>query len=70
MSNVYGMSETSGPISGLYPKDFPTYNLKSAGKETPGSTIKIDENGEACFFGRNVFMGYLYNDEATMKAID
>lgn len=70
ISNTYGMSETSGPMSGLYPEDFPTYNLKSAGKKVEGGDIVIESSGEACFFGRNVFMGYLNNDEATMKTID
>lgn len=71
ISNIFGMSETSGPMTGLFPKMYPDYNLKSAGKAIDGTNIYImSEDGEICFRGRNIFMGYLKNEEATRKSID
>ncbi|XP_032089213.1 long-chain-fatty-acid--CoA ligase ACSBG1-like [Thamnophis elegans] len=68
----YGMSETSGPfcISGPH-----MYRLHSCGKVVPGCHVKIvnqdeDGNGEICFWGRNVFMGYLNMEEKTREVID
>jgi len=29
-----------------------------------------DGNGEICFRGRNIFMGYFKNEQATREAID
>ena len=71
LNNCFGMSETAGAASALQPVDYPDYHLASAGKAIPGTEITIEkENGEICFFGRHVFMGYLNNEEATVKALD
>lgn len=71
VNNIFGMSETSGPMTGLMPKDWADYNLKSAGKAIEGTDISfMDGTGEICFRGRNIFMGYLKNEEATRGAID
>ncbi|XP_026540924.1 long-chain-fatty-acid--CoA ligase ACSBG1 isoform X2 [Notechis scutatus] len=68
----YGMSETSGPfcISGPH-----VYRLHSCGKVVPGCHVKIvnedeDGHGEICFWGRNVFMGYLNMEDKTKEVID
>jgi long-chain-fatty-acid--CoA ligase ACSBG len=70
--NVYGLSETSGATTYMEPPDI---SLEKAGKPLPGTQIKIfnpDEQGigEICIKGRNVFMGYLNNPEATMEVMD
>jgi long-chain-fatty-acid--CoA ligase ACSBG len=76
INNVFGMSETSGPMTGLQKENFQHYDLKSAGVALPGSEaliVKGDANsecGELCFRGRNIFMGYLKNEIATREAID
>lgn len=48
---------------------------RSCGKEIPGCKTKLhkpDEegNGEICFWGRHVFMGYLNMPDETEKALD
>merc|ERR1719399_398459 len=47
----------------------------STGRCLPGAEMKIFEpvnegNGEICFRGRHVFMGYLFNEAKTKEAID
>jgi long-chain-fatty-acid--CoA ligase ACSBG len=71
---TYGMSESSGPHS-LCKMDPSWWNPASVGKDMPGVQTKIfqpDSNGEGevCFRGRHVFMGYLNNWEKTAEAID
>lgn len=68
--NTYGMSETSGPTGKLYDSELHTFNPRSVGRPLNGLFTKITEAGEACYFGRNIFMGYLKNDEATLSTID
>lgn len=64
---VYGMSECAGPQ---------TFNTKehwrtgTAGVKIPGTEMKIAEDGEICYQGRNVFMGYLKQHDATAETID
>lgn len=76
INNIFGMSETSGPMTGILPQDYAKYDLDSAGLAIPGSEVIVvrqDEKtgtGELCFRGRNVFMGYLKNEIATREAID
>jgi long-chain-fatty-acid--CoA ligase ACSBG len=70
--NTYGLSETTGPTTMQTKFNF---RLDSAGRPTLGTQMKIanpDENGEGeiCMRGRNIMMGYLKNDEATMECID
>ncbi|KAM9223832.1 long-chain-fatty-acid--CoA ligase ACSBG1 [Leptosomus discolor] len=69
---AYGMSETTGPhcLSGPY-----IYRQHSCGKPAPGCRVKlVDEdtegNGEICFWGRTVFMGYLNMEDKTKEAFD
>ncbi|XP_075753729.1 long-chain-fatty-acid--CoA ligase ACSBG1 isoform X3 [Pelodiscus sinensis] len=69
---AYGMSETTGPhcMSGPY-----VYRRRSCGKAVPGCKVKLvnedaDGNGEICFWGRTIFMGYLNMEDKTKEAID
>lgn len=69
---LYGMSESTGPhtISWL-----DAYKIMSCGRTVTGSKTKLDKpdedgNGEICFWGRHVFMGYLNMPEKTEEALD
>ncbi|KAI1891619.1 hypothetical protein AGOR_G00145650 [Albula goreensis] len=69
---LYGMSESTGPHTISLPDAF---RLTSCGKVIPGCETKIfrpDEegNGEICFWGRHVFMGYLNMPDKTEEALD
>ena len=49
--------------------------MSSNGKKLSGTSMKITNPdregiGEICMKGRNRFMGYFKNDEATLKTID
>lgn len=79
LMNGYGMSESSGPQTISDPKFFKLNNrafLREAGISFVGTELKIvkadpaDKEGEICFRGRNVFMGYYKNKEETSKVID
>lgn len=70
--DVYGMSESSGHHILSNINDF---NLRSIGKTMPGGESKIDKedlngHGELCLRGRNIFMGYIANEEKTAEAFD
>ncbi|YCA43274.1 o-succinylbenzoate--CoA ligase [Bacillus sp. JZ8] len=70
---TYGMTETSSQIVTLSPEDALT-KLGSAGKVLFPAQLKIksenpQEAGEIVVKGPNVTKGYLYNEEATNKAI-
>ncbi|XP_054645190.1 long-chain-fatty-acid--CoA ligase ACSBG2 isoform X2 [Dunckerocampus dactyliophorus] len=69
---LYGMSESTGPHTVSLPDAF---RLTSCGKELPGCKTKLhnpdeDGNGEICFWGRHIFMGYLNMMDKTEEAID
>ena len=71
--NTYGMSESTGPqFMNIGERNV---DLKSAGTPLSGTEGKIfnqdkDGVGEICFRGRNRFMGYYKNEEATLETID
>lgn len=72
MFNVYGMSETTG--MGTI-NTFGAFKLDKCGQALPGTDVKIknpDENGEGEILmrGRNIMMGYLKNEAATIETID
>lgn len=51
------------------------FKIGACGKPLEGIDLKIhrpdsDNNGEVIFRGRNLMMGYLFNEEATSKEID
>ncbi|XP_076863603.1 long-chain-fatty-acid--CoA ligase ACSBG1 isoform X2 [Brachyhypopomus gauderio] len=69
---AYGMTESAGPHFMSGPK---AYKLPSCGRVVPGCRCKLanidaDGVGEVCFWGRNVFMGYLNMEEKTMESLD
>ncbi|XP_008292383.1 long-chain-fatty-acid--CoA ligase ACSBG2-like [Stegastes partitus] len=68
---LYGMSESSGP----HTVSIDEYRITSCGKVMPGCKTKLenpdaDGNGEICFWGRHVFMGYLNMADKTTEALD
>lgn len=75
--NVYGMSESTGPMTTAYMHNFSLY---SAGSAFPSATLAIlDEQGksqprgirgEICYKGRNKFMGYFKDPNATRACVD
>jgi long-chain-fatty-acid--CoA ligase ACSBG len=70
---IYGMSESTGPGTITLPH---LWKTGSTGTTMAGTEILIkkenpnDQDGEICFRGRHVFMGYLKNEEATKETID
>lgn len=72
---LYGMSESSGPQTACIPAHFA---VGSCGTTIPGAETKLDHDasrdkpgqGEICFRGRHIMMGYLNNDEKTAETID
>lgn len=69
--DLYGMSEATGPIS----VNYPDYKAGTSGKIINGIDTKIINEiapgeGELCFRGRNMFMGYLADPEESAKSID
>lgn len=76
INEVYGMSECCG-ASTWSTND--THKWGSVGFAIPGLEIKVAHDssrgdkvgeGELCFRGRNVMMGYLYDEKKTREAID
>lgn len=69
---IYGMSECTGP------QTISMKGLHKTGKCGPvfeGAEMMIDNpdedgNGEVCFRGRHIMMGYLNNEEKTKESID
>ncbi|KAF7200759.1 long-chain-fatty-acid--CoA ligase ACSBG2 [Nothobranchius furzeri] len=71
VKELYGMSESSGP----HTVSINQYRIGSCGKVMPGCKTKLDHpdedgNGEICFWGRHVFMGYLNMPDKTVEALD
>ncbi|XP_073688870.1 long-chain-fatty-acid--CoA ligase ACSBG2-like [Garra rufa] len=69
---LYGMSESTGPHSVSCAEG---YRIMSCGKVLTGCKTKLDKpdadgNGEVCFWGRHVFMGYLNMPDKTEEALD
>eukprot|EP01113_Clastostelium_recurvatum_P049446 TRINITY_DN915_c0_g1_i3.p1 TRINITY_DN915_c0_g1~~TRINITY_DN915_c0_g1_i3.p1 ORF type:complete len:662 (+),score=269.99 TRINITY_DN915_c0_g1_i3:30-2015(+) len=69
---VYGMSESTGPITVNFPNH---HRTGTVGPAIPGIKLNLDRpdgegNGEITCWGRNVFMGYMYDDKSTSETID
>lgn len=66
LSEIYGLSETSGPLT-LEP-----YRVKPGyvGVPAPGVEVKLDEDGEVMCRGGNVFRGYLNQPAKTAEVLD
>ncbi len=69
MTEVYGMSECTGPGTASLPEPF-KYETGWAGPPVPGTEMKIAEDGEVLMRGRHVFKGYFKNEAATKESID
>lgn len=63
---VYGQSEDTGPTSFNQPNNF---KLGTVGPAVPGVEIKIAEDEEILVRGKNVFLGYYKNEEATNETL-
>jgi long-chain acyl-CoA synthetase len=66
LSEVYGMSECTGPMT------WTPYRIKpgSVGPPIPGQELKLLDDGEVCCRGGNVFPGYLKDPERTAECLD
>ncbi len=66
LSEIYGLSETSGPFTWAPYKVKPGY----VGHACPGIEMKLDEDGEVMGRGGNMFRGYLNQPEKTSEVLD
>ena len=66
LSEIYGMSESSGPMT------WEPYAVRpgTVGKAFYGVEVALAEDGEIICRGGNVFRGYLDNPEKTAEALD
>lgn len=64
---LYGMSECSGPQTISLPI-FNNFKIGSCGKAIPGTIIKLTDDGEIIFRGRNLFQGYLNNSDSNIDS--
>ena len=69
VTEVYGMSECTGPATLSLPQPF-KYRIGWAGPPLTGAEISIAKDGEVLMRGRHVFKGYFKNKEATAETID
>lgn len=68
MTEVYGMSECTGPAVVSVPKP-KRFKIGWAGPAMAGTELKLAPDGEILLRGRHVFMGYFRNEAATKEAI-
>jgi long-chain acyl-CoA synthetase len=66
MSEIYGMSESTGPMTWTASRVKPG----TVGPAIPGTEVALAEDGEVIFRGGNVFAGYLNAPEKTQETID
>jgi long-chain acyl-CoA synthetase len=67
LKQMYGQTECAG-ICVLHPDG--EVRRETVGKPTPGTQIRIAENGEILIASPSVFLGYYDNPEATARALD
>jgi long-chain acyl-CoA synthetase len=65
LSEVYGLSECTGPMTWS-----PEARPGTVGPPIPGQEIKLLDDGEVCCRGGNVFVGYLKDPERTAEVLD
>ncbi|MGH9211184.1 MAG: AMP-dependent synthetase/ligase [Acidimicrobiales bacterium] len=66
MSEIYGLSECTGPMT-WEPR---RVKAGTVGVAFPGCEVFLDDDGEVCCRGGNVFQGYLDDPEKTAEALD
>jgi len=66
LAEIYGMSESSGPMT------FSAWNVRpgTVGPAIPGCDVRLADDGEIICRGGNVFPGYLNDPEKTAEALD
>ena len=66
LSEIYGLSETTGPMT------WTPFRVRvgTVGPPMPGIEVRLDEDGEVCCRGGNVFRGYLDAPEKTAEVLD
>jgi long-chain acyl-CoA synthetase len=66
LSEIYGLSETTGPMT------WTPFRVRvgTVGPAMPGIEVRLDEDGEVCCRGGNVFRGYLDEPEKTAEVLD
>jgi long-chain acyl-CoA synthetase len=65
-SEIYGMSENTGPLTWEPHRVKPGY----VGRALPGVEVRLAEDGEVLGRGGNIFVGYLNDPEKTAEALD
>jgi long-chain acyl-CoA synthetase len=65
LSEIYGMSESSGPMT------WAAYRIKpgTVGPAIPGSELRLGDDGEVLYRGGNVFTGYLKDPAKTAETL-
>ena len=66
LSEIYGLSETSGPMTW---EPFHV-RLGTVGPAIPGEEVRLADDGEVLCRGGNVFRGYLDDPERTAEVLD
>ena len=66
MSEIYGLSETSGPMTWTPFR----VHVGTVGPPIPGCEVVLADDGEVLARGGNIFRGYLNDPERTAEALD
>jgi long-chain acyl-CoA synthetase len=66
LSEIYGLSETSGPMTWTPFR----VRIGTVGPPMPGVEVRLEEDGEVSCRGGNVFRGYLDAPEKTAEVLD
>jgi long-chain acyl-CoA synthetase len=66
MSEIYGLSETTGPMTW----DPEEVRVGTVGRAFPGVDVFLGDDGEVCCRGGNVFVGYLDDADKTAAALE
>jgi long-chain acyl-CoA synthetase len=66
LSEIYGMSESSGPMTWAPVRVRPG----TVGPAIPGCEVTLAEDGEVICRGGNVFLGYLNDPEKTVETLE
>ena len=66
LSEIYGLSETTGPMTWEPYKVKPGY----VGRPCPGVEVRLGDDGEVLCRGGNVFRGYLNHPDQTAAVLD